>query len=279
LDASPGSSVRLSLDEGRGRPGSVVDLHLSVLTFEALKSLSIAINFDEGDLRLLGVFRVSEDDPLGQIDVRAANVDNRDEVPGDQVREGWVYLELANTDGSSDLDVPNGRSTPILRLSFAVRRAAQRGFSPVRFEDVGPVTVVNQAVFLRNAVEVDAEPIDAAVPLAQDAFCDGGIEIIGEIGFFLRGDVDMNCRREVSDPIAALFYLFLGGPEPACLDAADADDSGSLDISDPVFCLLWMFSNGTDFSEPFARLAEDPTSDHLDCAGGFVDPTACDGIR
>ena len=43
---------------------------------------------------------------------------------------------------------------------------------------------------------------------------------------FLRGDVDMSGSDEITDAINLLDFLFSGGPTPACMDAADANDTG-----------------------------------------------------
>ena len=58
---------------------------------------------------------------------------------------------------------------------------------------------------------------------------------------FKRGDTDGNGVVEMSDAIAVLEFLFLGGPAPPCFDAADADDSNDLDVSDGVRVLGWLF--------------------------------------
>ena len=64
------------------------------------------------------------------------------------------------------------------------------------------------------------------------------------VPLFKRGDGDSNGRVEITDAIAILSLLFLGGPPPACPDAADTDDSGSLDITDAVVILSYQFLGG-----------------------------------
>jgi hypothetical protein len=70
-----------------------------------------------------------------------------------------------------------------------------------------------------------------------------------------------------SDAICLLGYLFLGEPEPPCLDAADADDSGELDLTDAVRVLDHLFLGGDAPPDPGpATCGEDPTEDDLGCA-------------
>ena len=85
---------------------------------------------------------------------------------------------------------------------------------------------------------------------------------------FRRGDANVDGKLDIADPIATLGYLFLGGAELSCLDAADADDSGGLDITDAVRSLNYLFLGAEAPPAPGADVCgEDPTEDELDCAG------------
>ena len=85
-----------------------------------------------------------------------------------------------------------------------------------------------------------------------------------EVGF-LRGDVNFDEDRNISDAIVVLSYLFLGGSVPGCLDAADTDDTGRLDLSDAVYLLNFLFLGGATPPEP-GDCGLDPTDDGLSCA-------------
>ncbi|MBI4586756.1 MAG: FG-GAP repeat protein [Planctomycetes bacterium] len=93
--------------------------------------------------------------------------------------------------------------------------------------------------------------------------------IYGEAGStrFRRGDSNADGTVDQSDAVYTLMALFLGGDQPECLDAADADDSGALDITDAVYSLLWEFRGGPEPPppEPMACGA-DPTADELGCS-------------
>ncbi|MEM7232971.1 MAG: PKD domain-containing protein [Planctomycetota bacterium] len=81
--------------------------------------------------------------------------------------------------------------------------------------------------------------------------------------FFLRGDADGNGNIDITDAIVLLNFLFLGGVEPACLDAADTSDSGRVDISSPISILNFLFLGGGAPAVPFPNLGIDPTEDDL----------------
>jgi hypothetical protein len=68
----------------------------------------------------------------------------------------------------------------------------------------------------------------------------------GPIASFRRGDSNCDGSADISDAIHELNWLFLGGPFPCCLEAADLDDDAEIDVSDAVFLLFWRF----DGAEP-----------------------------
>lgn len=83
---------------------------------------------------------------------------------------------------------------------------------------------------------------------------------------FIRGDSNSDGELNVTDGISTLAWLFQAGAEPACLDAADADDSGRVDLSDAVrlFSFLFLGANPLQAVDPLScRL--DPTLDDLTC--------------
>lgn len=84
---------------------------------------------------------------------------------------------------------------------------------------------------------------------------------------FVRGDVDSNGSREITDAVRILGHLFLGDPSDlSCEDAADADDSGLLNITDAICLLTHLFLGGLEPPPPYRECGEDPTEDDLTCA-------------
>jgi hypothetical protein len=75
-----------------------------------------------------------------------------------------------------------------------------------------------------------------------DDDCAGEPACLGAM--FLRGDADSNSDIDLRDAVGILAFLFLGGRQSACWDAADADDSGNLDLSEAIGILNFLFLGG-----------------------------------
>ena len=82
---------------------------------------------------------------------------------------------------------------------------------------------------------------------------------------FLRGDADGDGVPSLTDPVAILLHLFLGGEAPWCMDAADTDDSGVIDLTDAVYLLGHLFLGTAAPPAPYPELSVDPTADDLGC--------------
>lgn len=83
---------------------------------------------------------------------------------------------------------------------------------------------------------------------------------------FVRGDPDATGETDITDALFILDYLFLGGPAPSCVDAADSDDNAALQITDAVYLLGFLFLDGPTPREPFEACGTDSTPDPLGCA-------------
>jgi len=117
-------------------------------------------------------------------------------------------------------------------------------------------------------------------PPVKIVFSVGGQDVVPEIRNgqiqismpppeFVRGDANDNGALSISDPIFLLSYLFAGGTEPPCEDAADANDDGILDLSDPVSILGYLFMGGEiPPPSPPGPPGPDPTLDPLGCTRG-----------
>ncbi len=93
------------------------------------------------------------------------------------------------------------------------------------------------------------------------------IGINGDVSLFVRGDSNGDLRVDISDAVAALEYLFLGGRCP-CPDAMDANDDGRLDISDPIGILGFLFLGSGSIIDPYPKPGADRTADLLGCLSG-----------
>jgi hypothetical protein len=90
---------------------------------------------------------------------------------------------------------------------------------------------------------------------------------------FLRGDSDRSQVIDLTDGIYTLGWLFLGGPEPPCLDAADTDDSGAIDIADAISLFSFLFLGSAPPAAPYPVFEGDPTADAVGCLGPCVEKT------
>jgi hypothetical protein len=79
----------------------------------------------------------------------------------------------------------------------------------------------------------------------------GGVEVFASQNCDVNGDE----KRDVSDGIYLLAFLFSGGPEPVRLKVGDVvldvpngncNGEGRIDISDAVYLLVWLFNGGPD---------------------------------
>ena len=120
---------------------------------------------------------------------------------------------------------------------------------------------VTRAGVYRYELEVE----DGEDPPSTDTF-EVGLTVLPENGSepFRRGDTDGGGAVDISDAVLVLNWLFAGGTEPACTDAADSDDSGDVDITDAVRILNWLFSGGVEPASPGPEACgSDPTEDAL----------------
>lgn len=83
---------------------------------------------------------------------------------------------------------------------------------------------------------------------------------------FRRGDINGQGSIDLSTSINLLNWLFSGGGEPGCLDAADMNDDGCIDMRDvlqlPPFCTMWL---GFGFCPEVGPCGEDASADFLGC--------------
>ncbi|MBN1443936.1 MAG: hypothetical protein JXA90_14595, partial [Planctomycetes bacterium] len=126
---------------------------------------------------------------------------------------------------------------------------------PVTFEGEGPEVVAIMSA--AGDHEVTCTVMDGTHVVTADVL----VRILACSELFRRGDCNDDGTVDISHPVAALGYLFLGTEDLGCLDAADADDSGAIDISDAVYSLTFLFLDGRAPEEPFPACGPDPTPD------------------
>jgi hypothetical protein len=82
---------------------------------------------------------------------------------------------------------------------------------------------------------------------------------------FARGDCNDDSRHDLSDAVAALAALFLGGGEISCAAACDANSDLEVDIADPIYLLGFLFLAGGAPPPPFPDCESVPAAGAAGC--------------
>lgn len=172
-------------------------------------------------------------------------------LASEQIDEGWNF-KVFILKSSGEVREPTS-----LFVSFQ-----SSGISLGSYGDGG--AVVSWTENLGDTFSIKYVFIDSAGNLVDPS--DGKFPGVREEVQFKRGDANGDEKRDLSDAVFILNYLFTGGKAPSCFDAADSDDTGRIDLSDAVFLLNHLFSGGPAPPEPL-ELGVDPTPDELPCEG------------
>ena len=82
---------------------------------------------------------------------------------------------------------------------------------------------------------------------------------------FTRGDANIDGNVDISDPTNVLRYLFLGGSELRCADAADGNDDGEVSLTDAIYVLNHLFLGTAAPPAPYPGCGMDGTDDAFEC--------------
>lgn len=85
---------------------------------------------------------------------------------------------------------------------------------------------------------------------------------------FRRGDANADGKGDPTDIMFTLYYLYNGGPEPSCKDAADMDNDGVISITDAIRIIYWInLCEGQHILPGPLLCGPDPFNppDNLDC--------------
>jgi iron(II)-dependent oxidoreductase len=151
----------------------------------------------------------------------------------------------------------------------------------VRYHTV-PAAFVGMTTPVATAISWVTNACGAAIPVVSGVTSAGGgsqialaTRVPGTVTLvpgdsFIRGNANADASAnpvDIADAVFILGYLFSGGPTPACLRAADANDDESVDLGDAVFILAGLFSGGPAPSAPYPSCGPDPTPGALTCDG------------
>lgn len=261
-------SATAKLVGGRALPGGMVNVPLVVNANSELQAISLSLDFDEGVLQFVRSERVYRRPDGGEWFTGVILADNSDLIPGNggvdegSIAGGIIFNEKPDSpEVWATLPPPNVDNT-IINLVFQVKPDAPTGDTVISFLDgAHPPRVggkANNKVVLEDkvlSVHYDVIPVTVG----------GRIQIVGDLSLFVRGDSDQNGAVELTDVVFSLAYLYLGGPTPLCLDAADANDDGVIDITDPVATIYSLFLGSGPLPRPNFAPDADPTPDSLGC--------------
>ena len=122
----------------------------------------------------------------------------------------------------------------------------------------GELTALDMDAF--NAVVADPAAATYAARVAADANLDGQVDdndtcavmvALGLSNGFVRGDANTDTAVNLSDALAMLNVLFLGGQPPVLAAALDANADSQFGLVDPLYVLNYLFSGGTAPAAPF----------------------------
>ncbi|HVR75719.1 MAG TPA: hypothetical protein VMT52_15395, partial [Planctomycetota bacterium] len=258
----------------------LLDIGITNRTAEALTVLEIAV--DTGLVRRGPYDEAPEpatiNTPVGAgpvdlrfdgLDIRIMNVS----IPG---------LTVADRDPSPAGDLPPGAAAWMPHTGWQVESTASfesamvsiRTVLPPNDSRAGRIAVVKSDGdepwrILASTRVVDFQPALTLVTATAgvSGFSRFALVLLDEspTGMFRRGDSNADGRRDLSDAITVLGYLFLGTAPPPCLDAADFDDAGSIQLTDAIGILEWLFHGSSPPPAPTDACGEDPTADDLTC--------------
>lgn len=269
----PSRTVSMDIPHVEGAPGSRVDVPVHVVAEESLSMVAVSIELDTSIIDVVDVRPALDVEGLLQ-GIKGIDWDFEWFV---NKEEGWLQASLVfDFKAREGAGLPAGWRQGVLMLSLVILPEAAEGTLPLVFtraegarfrglfnNSLGPVY---------NAVRGHGKPFsfnDKFEDNVDPGLDDGAlvVQIIGDIGIFLRGDANGDLGLDISDPITILDFLFLGANAPLpCEDAADANDDGGIDVSDPISVLIFLFL-GTEPSTLALKVpARDETPDELGCA-------------
>ena len=177
------------------------------------------------------------------------------------VPEEGIVVVGALIDAESPFDgalIPNiGSALDLFHIEGSVAADAVGGLT-LALEDGLSSPPVDNLYSVRNRAFRVEELIVANFPIAA---ADGG----GQALTFIRGDVNLDARTDLTDAVMILNVSFRGGGPLPCFVAADANDDEKLDVSDPVYVLGYLFLGGPAMPPPFHAPGVDPTPGPLGC--------------
>ncbi len=246
------------------QPGTIMDLSVMMSSTQQLGGVDFSIHYNDS---LLGFISVEQDTGLSDWEYFQTFHDDSLDI----VR----FLSIAETSppasdpDSSELHPKGAIAT--LHFFVAPNWLADSGRVDFEFtwEKCGSNAASNTAgdslIIVRKIYDSDGSliwdetddvnfPEIARPPLVgvPDSCIVPGAKVVSKIdvysgfalNYYICGDFDRSASISIGDAVAAVNYIFGGGPAPNPLAAGDVDCSGAVSIGDAVYLINFIFGGG-----------------------------------
>ena len=259
----PELDAEFELEGFPAAPGGEVTVPFRMSASGDIQAYSFSVDFDEEVLEALTIQRIHVRQDGRPFGFESFHIDNGTDEPGSGgVDEGFLIGAVVFSFQTPEFNLPADEEHHVLSFTFRVLDEVPSGtITEVTFQDGGQ----GPGQPVENVLTSFGK---AWTPDTANSFLlvRGEINIVDEISIFIRGDSNADQIVDISDPLRTLSYLFVGGMNPGCFDAADATDDGILDITDPIRTLQFLFLDGLPLPPPTAEEpGPDPTPDSLGC--------------
>ena len=256
-------AVVFTLGDASGVPGGSASVPFRITSNLPSQGFAFSVDFDESVLQVSEIERLFRRPSGTPYEFQRFEFNNDEEYPGDSgIIEGYLagaaIISLANTEDV----LPPDEEVDVLNFHFLIRPETTADKTEIRFLDGA---MGGEGVPVNNYLIAFGLMVTPAAG-GSFVFVNGILRIVPDAIPFVRGDSNADGTVDISDAIATLGHLFLGGLPLRCSDAADANDDGQVDMSDAISILDFLFrgSSGAP-SRPFPEPGLDPTGDDLSC--------------
>jgi hypothetical protein len=259
----PPPDVVFKLADAFGAPGGSATVPFRIWSTLPSQGFAFSVDFDESVLQASDIERLFRRPSGTPYEFQRFEFNNEDRYPGDSgIAEGYLagaaIISLADT---QDV-LPPDAYVDVLNFHFFILPETTADKTEVRFLDGA---VGGDGAPVSNSLIASGRTVSPAAG-GSFVFVNGIMRIVPDAIPFVRGDSNSDGKVDISDPIATLGNLFLGGVSLQCLDAADSNDDGQVNISDPIFTLDFLFRGISGAPpQPFPEPGLDPTGDELRC--------------
>lgn len=255
IDVTNDNILRLS--SSSVSPGSNLVMTASAQHVEALEGLSVAHLYDKDVFTFLTATVEGTDASVNvfprEIEQIIIHNDPNFSPTQGRIAIGMVVDRVPPFEGQTIPASPDNFQS-VMRISFSTEN------NPLLLDTSRTMTLhnVEDPLAVNNQFTINSQSY--APELAP-----GGVVTFVDGVRFIRGYVNGDFTRDISDGISILVHLFQGTNEPTCYKAADTNDDGKYDLSDSVYLFSFLFVGRAPPPEPTDTCGVDPTEDELTC--------------